>query len=574
MPSRRSRADRVLSVALPAATYAALAVATTVIVNRRPEYSLGGDSSARLVAELAAGALLLVAALSAPGAPPSVRALLTAAALAWPLAEWNTPGAGAGFTVGLVAYAAWPAVLAAAALHKARGGQPEIALVALATLSSVGVLGLASAAVFDPPAEGCFDCPGNRLLISGSANAWQDLGHAGLVLTAVWSAGLLALTAYRLAASSAAGRAVIVPVLLPAAAAVALFGADAVHSLGRGYLANDLTDRVLWSLEVAAIACVAAGVASERLRIRRARASLTQLVVELGARPGPGALRQRLASALGDPSLDLLHRRDDGAGWIDADGRPASVAVEGGREVTSIRAGGRDLAALVHRRGLLDDPALSREIALVARLAVEHERLAASRRAHLTALRESRTRIVASSDEERRRLERDLHDGAQQRLVTLAVGVRLARRRHSTSDPELDRELAGTERELQAALAQLRELAQGLFPSALDEEGLAAAVEALAEGEPRLIPGHLTERRCSPDVESAAYFVLAEALRLAPDGAVAVDATSGADSLEVDVRTAVDLAEPPIRIEDRVLALGGSLHAEPRRLRAELPCGS
>jgi signal transduction histidine kinase len=496
--------------------------------------------------------------------------------MTWPLAEWNTPGAGAGFTVGLVAYATWPALLAAAALRGPGDrplGRPEITITGLAALSTVGVLGLASAAVFDPPAQDCFDCPANRLLVSGSATAWRDLGQTGLALAAAWSTAFLALAGYRLATSSPARRAVISPVLLPAAAAIGLFGADALHGLDRGYLSNDRTDRTLWALEIVALACVAAGVASERLRTRRTRAALTRLVVELGERPGPGGLRERLAGALRDPRLDLLHRRDDGAGWIDADGRPACLPVGDGREITIIRAGGHDLAALVHQRGRLDDPALAGEIAVAARLAIEHERLSASRRAHLNALRESRARIVATADDERRRLERDLHDGAQQRLVTLAIGVRLARRRHGASDPELDRELAGTEGELHDALARLRELAQGLFPSALDEEGLAAAVEALAEGEPRLIPGELTERRFSPAVESTAYFVVAEALRLAPDGAVIVDVTADRASLVVEVR-ADNLRQPPIRIEDRVLAQGGTLRADTRHLCADLPCES
>jgi hypothetical protein len=577
MPSRQRLVGRSLGVALPAATYAALAIATAVIVTARPELSLAGDSAVRLAAELAAGALLLAAALSASRAPSSVRALLAAAALAWPLAEWNTPGAGVGFALGLVAYAAWPALLAAAAL-RGRGDRKvvprEITVIALAVLTSVGVLGLASAAVFDPVAHGCFDCPGNRLLVASSPNTWRDLGHAGLALSAVWSAGFVALTVHHLATSSPARRAVTSPVLLPAAAAIALFGADALHGLDRGYVSNDPTDRLLWSLEAAALACVAAGVASERLRTRRARAALTRLVVALGERPGPGALRERLSRALRDPSLDILYRRDDGAGWIDAEGRAASLPAGGGREITSIRAGGRDLAALVHRRGLLDDPALSGEIAVAARLAIEHERLSASRRAHLNALRESRARIVATADDERRRLERDLHDGAQQRLVTLAVGVRLARRRHGTSRPELERELAGAERELQDALARLRELAQGLFPSALDEEGLAAAVEALAESEPRLITGELTERRFPAALESTAYFVVAEALRLASDGDVIVDVTSDGASLVIEVRADGNRRQSPIRIEDRVLAQGGTLHADAHRLRADLPCAS
>ena len=161
------------------------------------------------------------------------------------------------------------------------------------------------------------------------------------------------------------------------------------------------------------------------------------------------------------------------------------------RETTPIVAAGHEIAAVIHRRGLLDDPALAEEIAAAARLALEHERLHASRRAHLAELRASRARIVATADDERRRLEHDLHDGAQQRLVTLALAVRLTRRRLADDAPALDDELARAERELHAAVGELRELAHGLFPAVLADEGLGAALEALGEHAPGLVLGAL-----------------------------------------------------------------------------------
>jgi signal transduction histidine kinase len=228
----------------------------------------------------------------------------------------------------------------------------------------------------------------------------------------------------------------------------------------------------------------------------------------------------------------------------------------------------------VHRRGLLDDPTLTAEIARAARLALEHERLHATRRAHLEALRTSRARIVATADAERRRLEHDLHDGAQQRLVTLAIGVRLARRHHAAGDAALEEELAAAEHELQAALGDLRELAHGLFPAALDEEGLAAAIEVLAEQEPRLAPGTLPGGRYAPQIESAAYFLVGEGLRLTRTGAVVVDAHRHDGRLIVELRAVSAFAEPPVRVEDRVGAVGGTFTADAHHLRAELPCGS
>jgi signal transduction histidine kinase len=569
-------ARRVLAPAL----YLALAAATVAIVRGDPELALAGDSATALVAELAAGALLIAAALAAwpPGAGGArFPALLIVAALAWPLGEWSTPGAGAAFTAGLVLYAAWPPLLAAAAL---RGpderplSRPAVLVLVLAFATSVGVLGVASAAVFDGPAQGCLQCPPNRLLITGNAGTWHDLGRAGLALSAAWTAGFAALALIRLVRASPARRRLAAPVLVPSVAAVVLFGTDALHGLDRGFLSSDHTDRALWAGEIAALALVAGGVAWGRVRTRRTRSALARLVVDLGASPTPGGLRERLATTLGDPSLELVHGVDDGAGWISADGRAVTLSTRPEREVTRIMAGGRGVSALVHRRGLLDDPALTTEIAVAARLALEHERLHASRRAHLEELRSSRARIVATADAERRRLERDLHDGAQQRLVTLAIGVRLARRRHAAGDRALDGELAAAEEELQAAVAELRELAHGLFPAALDEEGLAAAIEVLAEHEPRLVAGTLPDKRCAPPVESAAYFLVGEALRLTSTGDVNVDATSGDGRLVVEVRAASEFAEVPIRVEDRVGAVGGTVIADAHHVRAELPCVS
>ena len=216
--------------------------------------------------------------------------------------------------------------------------------------------------------------------------------------------------------------------MLPAAVAIALFGARAAHGAERGFLSNDPTDRALWVAQLATLALVAGGIAWERVRARRTRDKLAALVVELGRSRPAGGLRDQLAETFGDPSLQLLHALDDHAGWVDGDGRPVQEPDDPAREVTPVVAGGRELSAIVHRPGLLEDPAVAPELSDAARLALEHERLGAMRLAQLESLRASRARIVATADAERRALERDLHDGAQQRLATLAVAIRIARR--------------------------------------------------------------------------------------------------------------------------------------------------
>src|SRR5918995_22051 len=337
---------------VPVALFVAVATATVVIVDERPDIARAGDSAAALAGELAAGALLVAAALAAQAwrRRPRFTGPLAAAGIGWLLFEWNSPGAGPAFTAGLVLYAAWPPLLAQAAL---RGpderplGRPAVALLIVAYATSLGMLGLAAAAVYDPPAQGCLDCPANHFLVTSDAERWHELGQLGLVLSVVWTAAFAVLACARLARLSPAGRRVAAPVLVPAAAALALFGAAAFHGRERGFLSNDPTDRTLWGGETAALA--------------------------------------------------------------------------------SVVAGGRELSVLVHRRGLLDDPGFAQEIASAARLAIEHERLHASRRAQLERLRLSRARLVATADAQRRQLERDLHDGAQQRLLTLSIAVRLAR---------------------------------------------------------------------------------------------------------------------------------------------------
>ena len=550
----------------------AAAAATIAVVRAEPSVALAGASPIALSAEVAAGLVLVLAALAAR-ARTGLRLLLAACGTAWLIAEWNNPGAGAAFTAGLVLYAAWPPLLAHAALRYADRplSRPATALLAVAYADSVLVLGVGSALFLDPRAQGCFDCPVNRLLVSARPDVVHDLGRAGLVVAAAWSAAFAALVLVRFARATPARRRVELPVVLPAAAAIALFGVRALHGVQRAYLSNDATDRALWWAQLAALVLVAAGIAWERVRARRMRDQLAALVVDLGRSPPPGGLRDQLADAFGDPSLQLLHARDDETGWVDGDGRPAGIPHDTEGRVTRVVAGGRELSAIVHRPGLLDDPAVAAELAGAARLALEHERLNALRRAHLERLRASRGRIVARADAERRSLERDLHDGAQQRLATLAVAIRLARRR---LPPALDAELGAAEDDLREALAELRELAHGLIPAVLAHEGLGPAVESLADRAPRLVIVGLPVERFAPSVEAAAYFVVAETLRRAGEGDVTVSARREDGRLVVQLHAAGELSGSTIDLEDRVGAVGGTFTSSAQDLQAELPCES
>ena len=167
----------------------------------------------------------------------------------------------------------------------------------------------------------------------------------------------------------------------------------------------------------------AAGAAFGLSRVKHARGAVSDLVVELGE-VEPGEVRDALARTLGDPSLVIGLWLPERGVWADEQGRELAVPTDRSRGITYL---GDRLAVLIHDRDLLDQPRLLESVGSAARLALENERLHAELRAQLDELRESRARIVKAGDEERRRLERDLHDGAQQRLLGIGLGLQLLR---------------------------------------------------------------------------------------------------------------------------------------------------
>ena len=250
------------------------------------------------------------------------------------------------------------------------------------------------------------------------------------------------------------------------------------------------------------------GVFVELARARRTRNAVARLV-ELAASPST-TLRDALSRLLDDPVLRIAYRLDDGT-LADEAGRP--VELEG--EVTEVVRGGIEVARITHRPGVLNDQAIVEEVSAAARLAFENERLQAEVRAQLERLRASRARIVEAGDTERRRLERDLHDGAQQRLVALSLALALVRGR--SEGCAATEHVVEAEHEVRAALAELRRIANGIFPASLAEEGLPAALAALVEEtDAPVAVGPMLEERVDPRVEAAAYFVVVAAARRSP----------------------------------------------------------
>jgi signal transduction histidine kinase len=250
------------------------------------------------------------------------------------------------------------------------------------------------------------------------------------------------------------------------------------------------------------------------VRARMARAGVADLVVELGQTPTPARLRDALANALGDPSLQMAYWSPAEDRFIDASGAGIELPEDGtGQAVTMLERNGVREAAIIHDAILLEEPGLIASVASAMRLAVENDRLSAEVQAQLQEVRASRARIVEAGDRERRRVERDLHDGAQQRLVSLSLELRVAQNAlGADGNPAVRRSLERAADEALAALAELRDLALGIHPLILTEAGLGPAVESLADRTSVPVTVDVDAERCSPAVEGAAYFVISEAL--------------------------------------------------------------
>ena len=357
-------------------------------------------------------------------------------------------------------------------------------------------------------------------------------------------------------------------------------------------LVNDLisgtrSQALLWCAACSLVAVPAAFLAG-LLRSRLARGGLAELVRGLGTAHGP-ELEQALARTLGDPGLRVAYWLPQYDAYADAAGRPVALPEPGGElAVAPVEREGRRIAALIHDASLDDDPELLEAVTAAAGIALENAHLHAESAARLADLRASRERIVTAGDAERRRLERNLHDGAQQRLVAISLQLRLLQNR-LRDDPSAEQLVTTASEELARSLSELRELARGIHPAVL-EHGLEPALDGLAARStiPATVSFAPTER-LPEQVELAAYFVASEAL-------ANVGKYAHATRASIRVRRKGDLATIEIAddgvggaddahgtglrgLADRVEALDGRLRVVSppgagTTVTAELPCGS
>ena len=455
-------------------------------------------------------------------------------------------------------------------------GRLERTLVIAAYATALGG-NLLAALVTDPAADGCEQCGRNLLLITPNASIADAVARAQAIIAIVIGIVVVGVFARRWKTASPPARTVLGPV-----AWAAIVGGTAkvidvcVDTIGS-------SPRWLYWIAWLSFGFIPLAFLFGLLRARLRRGAMTGLMVELAELPPPQRVRDALAHALGDPSLRLVFWVDDH--YVDLEGHPTEL--DSSRATTLLEYGGERFAALEHDPFLYEDRELLEAVGAAARLAVENSRLQAQLRAQLAEVRASRARIVAAGDAERRRLERDLHDGAQQRLLGIRLALRLARTRVGHDDAEVQELLGEADAELMTGLDELRALARGIHPAVLTDEGLAAALGSLARRAPVPVTISASKERLAAPVEAAAYFVASEALANVAKHAQASNVTITVTCADGWVR--LEVADDGIGgadasrgsglsgLRDRVEALDGHLDvtsapAVGTTLRAEFPC--
>src|SRR5580704_3544802 len=564
----------------------ALGVATSRVAAEHPDAALGGGDLAESIiqvgAAVAAAAAGLRMALDRGLAACGMLLALTGLAILLAQLPAQDSGSASLFTAALVGAQLAPFLAGSAALAcpVVPVRRPDWAIIAVSLAVAVVIRGLLSAAVFDPQAAGCFTCPANLVEVRSDPGLYAALGQWGLVLTIVAGVGLAARAGWRLARAPRILRLIYAPIVVGGMAAALLAVAAAVHTLPLPTPEIDPALRTLWLAMCCCVAVMAGDVAAGRLRAGWLAGKVSQAV--LAALPDPESLRRALADSIDDPDLALVFLRDDGT-VVDADGVQVSGA---DHELAVIRVTRAD-SAVAEIRYRADLAGASHQLMAAVRaggLAIEHVAAGARLRAELADLARSRQRIVELGDAERQRLERDLHDGAQQRLIALQMLLQMA---SSAASPPLNASYTTARKAVGAALEELRDLAHGIYPAALADGGLRTGLVTLAETSPvPLVIDGPGPGRTPAAVEAAAYRLVADAVRIAGQAAspetITVTIGGSADRLCVRLSAAgLDQAAGEQIVagaRDRIVALDGSVtlattHAK-TTIETAIPCGS
>jgi signal transduction histidine kinase len=514
--------------------------------------------------------------------------LMCAVGLSVYLAALNDANASIPFTISLVIGSLWIGILVHALVAFPTGRLPSrFAVATVAAAYAALTVGQLAVLLFDDFADDCPECPANAALITANDTAAAVVDTVVGTIGAAIALAVVVELALRWRSASPPLRRALAPVLATGGAAV-----FALALLYVSFVAvPSLYDAVAW-LALALLIGFPFAFLAGLLRMRLARAAVGRLVVELGETPAQAELRDALQRALGDPGLAIAYWHPHKERFVDGGGRPMELPLgDEARAARVIERHGEPVAALVHDASLEQDPELIEAVVAAAGLALTNDRLQEELRARLEDLRSSRARIVEAEAAERRRLERDLHDGAQQRLVTLALELGIAESRAGTDSSDNRDVLKRARSQLRLAIDELREIARGIHPALLTDRGLGDALEALAARTPVPVTVELElgDARLPEAVEVAAYYVATEALtnvvKYAQATRVTVRAVREAGSAVLEIADdGVGGADPAggsgLRgLVDRVEALDGRLEvASPRlggtRIQATFPLRS
>lgn len=581
--SSRVRTGGRVAVALAAL---GLIVGSAVVAptSSEPATTYAAVSAGLWFVDVAAGTALLLAGTAAAlgrrwGA---VGPLVAGSGVAWFAGDWVgwEDGPAPLRSVAMVAMLLLPALLVHLARAYPQGAPSTLRWTVAVWLAYllVGGTAVSIALVKDPFEEvHCWrNCRVNSFLVRDQPELARWLTELGLRTAVVLGLLVAASCVWRLARATSVARRMFAPVVAPLAV-VAL-----IEALSAAVLLLDPAEdpeRALFAgvfvARAGSLTALAVGVAWVLLRELRSRRGLDRIVREFGDAPEPGSLEQALTRALRDPELSVHYWLPSSGRFVDSTGGPTSPAPRVGQTTTTITRAGQTVAVVVH-----DASTAASRIGATVRLAVDNERLRAEVLSQIDDLRLSQQRIVARADATRRSIERDLHDGAQQRLLAASYELRLAASAaRRERDDELERVLSGVLTETQDAMRHLRELAHGIFPAILAEAGLGPAVLTLAAGAP--IPVELSgfdnEIRLRAGVELAVYrfvdiAITDAAARCATHVRIEIDFEPGRVVVE-----ARDDGRPygPAHVElsDRIGAVGGTAQIDAARRRAVLPCG-
>jgi signal transduction histidine kinase len=450
--------------------------------------------------------------------------------------------------------------------------------IVLTTVVEVAFLLVGDSTVF------CSDCPENALQVvrnNGLAEGILQSQRAAGLLFSLFTAVVLV---NRWRRASLPQRRSVSPLLWTGGA---MFIALAL-SIGNDIVGEPLSPLPTWTRSFV-FAAIPVAVLAVMLQRRLARGAVAGLVVELQSGATAVDLRDALGRALGDASLELAYWLPSQGRYVDSDGLPVELPDgEEGRLATVVERDDEPVAALVHDAALRENAELVDSVCAAAAMTLENERLRAELLAKLAELHASRARLVEATDAERRRIERDLHDGTQQRLVSIAMTLGLAESKLAADQPAVGPVLREARDALASALEELRDLTQGIRPAILVERGLTAALDDLSRRAalPVRLELAVTGRLPEP-VESAAYFVASEALANAAKHSHASEvrllASCDGPSLVIEVAddgiggAGAGRGSGLRGLADRVEAIGGRLtiSSPPGRgttIRAEIPC--